>query len=939
MPAQRIEYDGKVHEFPDDFSQSDIAKALKTYGQPAAPPVTPDLPHPDDVAAQTTAAARTLAEHLTRPAPLPTPTPGMKFAPPSYQIGLDDPTAPLPRGAMPVSLLKRVPGTETYRGPVRMPAVGFEDPTARPYLNVPGSKPEGERMAGAAMNAPSVSMTRQVLETPLITAEDIDENFPFLVGPFRLHAGMLKAGAAMTTPENAAVTVATGGLGAVRCVTAAVVRGGLSAYFATGAGKALKEKYPQIKDAVKAKDWQGALELGGGALADAPIIYGAGKHAAGEIFKRAPAEARANYVRKMLGESQHRATAERERVHSSAPTSPLNLRDPKAGVAPEPQAPEAPAPHEIKTPAAPEAKGDARLIYPELKSEQATNQPAPEPPAPSTPPDGQATEEKPSEPPPVVDLQKVNEKPQAAPASEHEVERRATEAVQTNKATLAETYRKKFGNEINTDNAREIVSPEYASSREERTRLSGATQKPAGELADHLYAEALRNPDPEKPPSVVITAGGPGSGKTTAVRSFSSAADSQFVYDSNLSVKSSSVAKIEAAKEPGHRAHVIFTLRDPVEGLTGGTLPRAMDEGRIVNLEAHARLYRDAARNFSYLLHKYAGDPQVSFTTIDNSRGVDGMRVMPLEKMADIRYSTKELLPRLRAALDKEYAAGRISESVYRATLGTSGPEAAGDVPRDPGPGGAPSGGEGPFSAGLRRDTDRVLSGEPQKERSGTDEPSAAAQPGSLSPSAPEPSASIPEPDPAAAKPTTLASGFGALQPYYDSLVQSLKESAAEASALNEKRRAAVAAAKAGQPTELMKEIGRTFRQHVTGERDLWGVRINQVIAKLRRFLPDPVEQEALSLMRDFKSRPGELAQFLSGSHPDLHTLPPDEYQVAMEQLEKLRPAIEKALNPTPKMLVADGVLTRRRYLESDAGGRGLPPASRAGSTSHAYCS
>ena len=69
----------------------------------------------------------------------------------------------------------------------------------------------------------------------------------------------------MTTPENAAVTVATGGLGAVRCVTAAVVRGGLSAYFATGAGKALKEKYPQIKDAVKAKDWQGALELGGGA--------------------------------------------------------------------------------------------------------------------------------------------------------------------------------------------------------------------------------------------------------------------------------------------------------------------------------------------------------------------------------------------------------------------------------------------------------------------------------------------------------------------------------------------------------------------------------------------------------------------------------------------------------------------------------------------------
>jgi hypothetical protein len=96
---------------------------------------------------------------------------------------------------------------------------------------------------------------------------------------------------------------------------------------------------------------------------------------------------------------------------------------------------------------------------------------------------------------------------------ESEVERRATDVVQTDSPRLREEYRRKFGNEISTDNAREIVSPEYAASKEERTRLSGATQKPAAALADDLYEDALRNRDLSQPRVVVLTAGGTGAGK------------------------------------------------------------------------------------------------------------------------------------------------------------------------------------------------------------------------------------------------------------------------------------------------------------------------------------------------------------------------------------------------------------------------------------------
>jgi hypothetical protein len=275
------------------------------------------------------------------------------------------------------------------------------------------------------------------------------------------------------------------------------------------------------------------------------------------------------------------------------------------------------------------------------------------------------------------------------------VEQRAFARLQQSVPALAAEYRNKFGNEISTDNAREVVSPEYVASKEGRTRWSAATQKPAGALADHLFDDALRNPDPAKPRVVVMTAGGTGAGKTTILRNKRELADGQFVYDSNLGSKKSSVHKIDAARAAGNAVRVVFAHREPVEAFTGGVLPRAMDEGRVVGLDAHARMYRDAAENLGYLTRRYAGDPQVQFVAVDNSRDAGAAKIMPIVSAAKIRYSTTDLLPKLRTALDNEYDRGRISEPVYRATLGSSRPEAPGSVPGDSGRGGAPAGGGG----------------------------------------------------------------------------------------------------------------------------------------------------------------------------------------------------------------------------------------------------
>ena len=315
--------------------------------------------------------------------------------------------------------------------------------------------------------------------------------------------------------------------------------------------------------------------------------------------------------------------------------------------------------------------------------------------------------------------------------TEEEVERRARDAFNNNLPALVEAYRNKFGTEIGTDNAREIVSAEYAESVEARTRWSRATQKPAGALSDYLFEDALRNPDPSKPPVVVFTAGGTGAGKATALAADPELRDAQFICDSNLGSKKSSVQKIEAARAAGNEVHIIFVHRDPVEALTGGVLPRAMTEGRVVDLEAHARMYRDSTENFGWLIRKYSAEPNVCFQAFDNSNGPGGGRIMPVEKAAGIRYSTNELRPKLRAALEKEYAARRISDTVYRATLGPSSPEASGIVSRTDGPD-VPAGSDpSPSRGGVLGNSGGVDGGEPEPERSGADD-SAEAKPGRL---------------------------------------------------------------------------------------------------------------------------------------------------------------------------------------------------------------
>ena len=104
--------------------------------------------------------------------------------------------------------------------------------------------------------------------------------------------------------------------------------------------------------------------------------------------------------------------------------------------------------------------------------------------------------------------------------------------------------------------------------------------------------------------------------------------------------------------------------------------------------------------------------------------------------------------------------------------------------------------------------------------------------------------------------------------------------------------------------------FGEKVRTFVTGERDVRIAETNQLRDQLRKQVPDPVQQEAISLYRDFKNRPGELEQFSTGNAPAFATMNPPDRAAAEERIAKLAKPIAFALNPTPEMLAADQRLT-----------------------------
>lgn len=247
-----------------------------------------------------------------------------------------------------------------------------------------------------------------------------------------------------------------------------------------------------------------------------------------------------------------------------------------------------------------------------------------------------------------------------------EVEDQAHALVRRRFTHLKRQYIKRFGIIVGTDLARELF-PAYAASNESRTLYGSAVQAAAAAIADGVF-EDLTKKRTLAASDVVFMAGGTGAGKTTAVRDAFGyhIQDAKMVYDSNLNSLASAKTKIDMVLRAGSSAVILYVHRDPVESFIDGVLPRALREGRVVSVSAHARIHSECIKTIKKLTKDYADKKLwVSFYVLHNVMG-EKPRLKPVEFLDSIKYSRDALRAEITAILDSNYV-GQVPEPLYSA--------------------------------------------------------------------------------------------------------------------------------------------------------------------------------------------------------------------------------------------------------------------------------
>lgn len=219
------------------------------------------------------------------------------------------------------------------------------------------------------------------------------------------------------------------------------------------------------------------------------------------------------------------------------------------------------------------------------------------------------------------------------------------------------------GRVLNTDIAREL-SPDYLANP---TLHSASVHEPASWLMQKKFDEALAATDEFQ--QVTFLAGGGGSGKGSATSLMGDVfARSTSVVDTTLSKLSSAQKKVEATLAAGKTAQIIMVLRDPIDAMVNGVVPRGIRTGRIVPLKAFIDAHTGAAQTVKALAEQYKDDPRVQVRVVDNRGGPGEAKVADLAALDSVDYNDIE--GRVLQELTKAHEAGKIPDSIFEAITG-----------------------------------------------------------------------------------------------------------------------------------------------------------------------------------------------------------------------------------------------------------------------------
>ena len=203
-------------------------------------------------------------------------------------------------------------------------------------------------------------------------------------------------------------------------------------------------------------------------------------------------------------------------------------------------------------------------------------------------------------------------------AAEAEVEARFAAQIQGRLDAIIAEYLARFGNVIDTDQARELCA-DYTATKATRTRFSRAVYNPATALADEIYRREILKTAPPEGWRILFTSGGTGVGKSTALAWLSEEPEAgehyDILVDGTLSDHQAAQAKIRDAIALGHRVTVIHVFRAFAETVRM-VAKRAIEMGRAVALDNIAATHFRSRETLFKLVEEFG--PRLKVRVLEN---------------------------------------------------------------------------------------------------------------------------------------------------------------------------------------------------------------------------------------------------------------------------------------------------------------------------------
>lgn len=208
-----------------------------------------------------------------------------------------------------------------------------------------------------------------------------------------------------------------------------------------------------------------------------------------------------------------------------------------------------------------------------------------------------------------------------------------------------EEYKSKFGNVLDSDNAREL-SKDYLDNPQKNSSI---IQGPASSFVFRMYTDELsKNPPAGKDNKVTFVVGGPGSGKTTYTNKAKS--NSQVVYNTIFSDLQIGKNQINRALNAGKDVEIKFIQRDPVESFVS-VIERSKNNRRIVPIDVFVKGHIDSRNTINKIVDEYSGNERVKIELVGDTTD---------------QITSEDLLTKIKSVADEMYKSGKITEDQYR---------------------------------------------------------------------------------------------------------------------------------------------------------------------------------------------------------------------------------------------------------------------------------